>query len=89
MKFRCEREVLAEALGAAGRATTGRSGSLPVLAGIRLELKGSKLSVTGSNIELTVQQELEVNGQGDGGNLCFVAHFSQKERDHRGTKHTQ
>lgn len=69
MKFRCEREVLAEALGAAGRATTGRSGSLPVLAGIRLELKGGRLSVTGSNIELTVQQELAVDGQVDGGTV--------------------
>jgi len=67
VKFRCERDVLAEALGAAGRAATGRTGSLPVLQGIRLELKGDRLTVTGSDLELTVQYELTVDGQQDGG----------------------
>lgn len=67
MKFRCERDVLAEALGAASRAATGRTGSLPVLQGVRLELKGDRLTVTGSDLELTVQHDLTVAGQGDGG----------------------
>lgn len=67
MKFRCERDVLAEALSAAGRAATGRTGSLPVLQGIRLELKGDRLTVTGSDLDLTVQYEVTVDGQGDGG----------------------
>ena len=67
MKFRCEREVLAEALGAAGRAATGRTGSHPVLQGIRMVLKGDRLTVTGSDLELTVQYELTVDGQEDGG----------------------
>jgi DNA polymerase-3 subunit beta len=67
VKFRCERDVLAEALAAAGRAATGRSGSLPVLSGLRLELKGDRLTVTGSDLELTVQYELTVDGQQDGG----------------------
>lgn len=67
MKFRCERDVLAEALGAASRAATGRTGSLPVLQGIRLELKGDRLTVTGSDLDLTVQYDLTVDGQADGG----------------------
>lgn len=67
MKFRCERDVLAEALSAASRAATGRTGSLPVLQGIRLELKGDRLTITGSDLELTVQHDLTVAGQGDGG----------------------
>lgn len=67
MKFRCERDVLAEALGAASRAATGRTGSLPVLQGIRLELKGDRLTITGSDLELTVQHDLTVAGQQDGG----------------------
>lgn len=67
MKFRCEQDVLAEALGAASRAATGRTGALPVLQGIRLELKGDRLTVTGSDLELTVQYDLTVDGQGDGG----------------------
>ena len=33
MKFRCERDVLVEALGTAGRAVANRGGALPVLSG--------------------------------------------------------
>ena len=47
MKFRCERDGLAEALATAGRAATGRSAALPVLSGVRLELVGDELTVTG------------------------------------------
>ena len=45
MKFRCERDVLVEALGAAGRAVASRGGSLPVLSGVRAELTGDTLRV--------------------------------------------
>ena len=55
VKFRCEREALAEALSTASRAATGRTGTLPVLAGLRLELKGDRLTITGSDLELTIQ----------------------------------
>src|SRR5436190_24391687 len=44
VKFRCERDVLADALATAGRAATGRTGTLPVLSGLRLELVGDKLT---------------------------------------------
>ena len=60
MKFRCERDVLAEALATAGRAATGRTGTLPVLSGVRLELRGDRLTVTGTDLELTIQLELTV-----------------------------
>ena len=55
MKFRCERDVLADALATAGRAATSRTGTLPVLSGVRLELAGDELSVTGTDLELTIQ----------------------------------
>ena len=67
MKFRCEREALAEALSTAGRAATGRTGALPVLSGLRLELIGDQLSVTGTDLDLTIQLTLTVGGEGDGG----------------------
>ena len=67
MKFRCEREVLAEALATAGRAATGRTGALPVLSGLRLELRGNQLSVTGTDLDLTIQLTIEVGGDTDGG----------------------
>lgn len=67
MKFRCEREILAEALATAGRAATGRTGTLPVLSGLRLELAGDRLTVTGTDLDLTIQLEVAVGGDVDGG----------------------
>ena len=67
MKFRCERDVLADALATAGRAATGRTGTLPVLSGLRLELVGDTLTVTGTDLELTIQLEAQVGGERDGG----------------------
>jgi DNA polymerase-3 subunit beta len=66
VKFRCERDLLAEALGAASRAATGRSGAHPVLSGVRLVLKGTQLEVTGSDRELTIQVGVTVDGDRDG-----------------------
>ena len=67
MKFRCERETLAEALATAGRAATGRTGTLPVLSGLRLELQGDQLTVTGTDLDLTIQLDVTVGGDVDGG----------------------
>lgn len=67
MKFRCEREQLSEALATAGRAATGRTGTLPVLSGLRLELSGDRLTITGTDLDLTIQLELTVAGDTDGG----------------------
>ena len=66
MKFRCERDLLVEALGTAGRAATNRGGALPVLSGVRLELTGGRLLLTGTDLELTISVEAQVDGQADG-----------------------
>jgi DNA polymerase-3 subunit beta len=66
VKFRCERDVLVEALGSAGRAAAGRGTSLPVLSGVRGELKGNRLTLTGTDLELTISVEVEVSGSEDG-----------------------
>ena len=66
MKFRCERDLLAEALSTAGRAATGRTGALPVLSGVKLELAGNTLTVTGTDMDLTIQLAIEVAGSDDG-----------------------
>lgn len=68
MKFRCERDVLVEALGTAGRATASRGGALPVLAGIRTELAGDTLTLTGHDLELTIAVAIRegIKGSEDG-----------------------
>ena len=66
MKFRCEREILAEALTTAGRAATNRSGTLPVLSGVRLDVADGQLTVTGTDLELTIRLSVPVHGDRDG-----------------------
>lgn len=66
MKFRCERDVLAEAVGSAARAATNQTGTLPVLAGIRMEIAGDSLTITGTDLELTIRLTIEVGGDLDG-----------------------
>jgi len=66
VKFRCERDVLADALATAGRAATSRTGTLPVLSGVRLEVQGDELSVTGTDLELAIRLTLTVGGERDG-----------------------
>ncbi|HUC33208.1 MAG TPA: DNA polymerase III subunit beta, partial [Ilumatobacteraceae bacterium] len=53
----------------AGRAATGRTGALPVLSGLRLELAGNQLTVTGTDLDLTIQLVVEVGGERDGGTV--------------------
>lgn len=66
MKFQCERDVLVDALAAAGRAVTTRGGALPVLSGVHLELTGDQLIVTGSDLDLTISVTASVSGEEDG-----------------------
>jgi DNA polymerase-3 subunit beta len=66
VKFRCERDVLVEALGTAGRAVASRGGALPVLSGVRVEVAGNDVRLTGSDLDLTIQVSTTVAGAGDG-----------------------
>lgn len=65
MKFRCERDVLLDALSTAGRAVGGRAGAM-ALSGLHLHLEGDQLRVTGSDLDLTITQEITVGGNTDG-----------------------
>ncbi len=66
MKFRCEREILADALTTAGRAATSRTGTLPVLSGVRLDVADGQLTVTGTDLELTIRLSVPVHSDQDG-----------------------
>jgi DNA polymerase-3 subunit beta len=66
MKFRCERDVLVDALATAGRAVSSRGGALPVLSGIRVELTGDELLLSGTDLELSISVTVTVAGGDDG-----------------------
>ena len=70
MEFRCERDALADVLGTATRAVATRGGSLAVLSGVKVELTGDELVVTGSDLDLTIAATSTVGGGDDG---VFVA----------------
>lgn len=66
MKLRCERDTLVEALATASRATASRGGALPVLSGVRLEVRGDELFVAGSDLDLTIETSTGVSAGTDG-----------------------
>lgn len=68
MKFRAERDLLHGALATAARAS-GPAGP-PVLAGLLLRIEGNRLSVVGTDLDLTLQSEIEVVGLADG--ACVI-----------------
>ena len=70
MKFRSERDSLADVLTTAGRAAGGRGATSAVLSGLMLRTAGNRLEVTGTDLDLTVRVEQEVIGIEDG--ACVV-----------------
>jgi DNA polymerase-3 subunit beta len=70
VKFRSERDALVEMLATAGRAIGGRGGSSPVLLGLLLTCNGNTLTVTGTDLDLTIQVTDEIIGIEDGS--CVV-----------------
>ena len=55
MKFRCERDTLAEAISTAQRAVAVRSGALPVLSGIHVNAKDGAVELIGCDLDLTIR----------------------------------
>jgi DNA polymerase-3 subunit beta len=75
VKFRSERDALVEMLATAGRAVGGRASSSPVLLGLLLGCTGNTLTVTGTDLDLTIQVTDEVIGIDDG-NCVIPARLS-------------
>ena len=66
MKFRCERDGLAEALSVASRPVGARAAASSAILGLRMELAGNRLVVLGTDLDLTIRAELEAIGLDDG-----------------------
>ena len=65
MKFRVERDVLADAVAWAARSLASRP-TLPVLAGLLLGVEGDQLSVSGFDLEASTEVDLEVTAGAPG-----------------------
>lgn len=62
LRFRCERSNLHKAVTGAGRAVASRGSLLTTLTGVHLELQEDELTVTGSDLDLTIAITVEVAG---------------------------
>ena len=67
MKFKSERDILVDALSAASRVVTTRL--VGASSGILLSLTGSQLTVTGTDLDITVRTTVEVVGLEDGSSV--------------------
>lgn len=65
MRIRAERDDLADVLSRAGRAVGTRS-PLPILQGVRVDVTGKTMRVTGTDLEVTVRTSLEVEAMEEG-----------------------
>ncbi len=70
MKFRVERELLAEALGDVSRVASTRNNAMPALSGVEMQLYGDDLTLACTDKELSLQVAVSVGGQKDG--VCVV-----------------
>ena len=75
MKFRCEREILATALATAGRGATNSTGTSPVLSGVRLDVADDMLTITGTDLELTIKVSIPV-GMEESGSTVIPARLT-------------
>jgi DNA polymerase-3 subunit beta len=65
MKFRVERDALADAVAWAARSLSTRP-TIPVLAGLLLTVKAEQLSISGFDLEASTEVDLEVSAGADG-----------------------
>ena len=66
MKIQIERDTLLEALNSASRAVATRAGALPVLSGVHILARGNDVTITGSDLDLTVRVNVMAHTQGEG-----------------------
>ncbi|MFN8034749.1 MAG: DNA polymerase III subunit beta [Acidimicrobiia bacterium] len=66
MKFRCERDTLAEVITTAQRAVASRSGAMPVLSGLHVALSEGTVELIGSDLELTIRVTAPADVEGSG-----------------------
>ncbi len=76
MKFTCSQGALARALNTVSKAVSIRT-TIPILKGILLNVKGSELTVTASDLDLSIETKMEVQGAEDGSAVVSSKLFSE------------
>jgi len=77
VKFRCERDTLADAIAVAQRAVASRTGALPVLSGLRVSPTATGVELVGSDLELTIRAEAPADTEGEGSSVVPARLFSE------------
>ncbi len=77
MKFRCERDTLADAVATAQRAVASRSGAMPVLSGLRVAVGPDGVEFVGSDLELTIRAQIPAETDGEGTAVVPARLFSE------------
>ena len=84
MKFRCERDTLADAVATAQRAVASRTGAMPVLSGLRVTLTPGSLELVGTDLELTIRVRTPADTDGEGSAVVPARLFSEIVRQLEG-----
>jgi DNA polymerase III subunit beta len=84
VKFRCERDTLADAVATAQRAVASRTGAMPVLSGLRVTLTPGSLELVGTDLELTIRVRVPADTDGEGSAVVPARLFSEIVRQLEG-----
>ena len=76
MKFTCSQGALARALNTVSKAVSIRT-TIPILKGILLTVKGNELTVTASDLDLSIETKMEVQAGEDGSTVVSSKLFSE------------
>jgi DNA polymerase-3 subunit beta len=77
VKFRCERDTLADAITVAQRAVASRTGALPVLSGLKVGSTDDGIELVGSDLELTIRVTAPADVDGTGSAVVPARPFSE------------
>ena len=84
MKFRCERDTLAEGVATAQRAVASRTGAMPVLSGLRVSVGAGSLELVGTDLELTIRVRVPAESDSEGSAVVPARLFSEIVRQLEG-----
>lgn len=65
MKITCNQQILTKAFNTVSKAVTTRS-TMPILKGIKMEVKGNKLKLAASDLDLSIEKTIETENGEDG-----------------------